>query len=51
MKKKQSMYGRRLRDSKTKSGECAQKKEIENKEWEGIDRGSLFSVARVSYIA
>jgi hypothetical protein len=37
MKKKQSMYGRRLRDSKTKSDECAQKKEIENKEWEGMD--------------
>jgi hypothetical protein len=51
MKKKQSMHGRRLRDSKTKSGECARQKESENKEWEGMDRGSLFSVAGVTYIA
>ncbi len=51
MKKKQSKYGRRSRDSTTKSGECAQKKESENKEREGMDRGSLFPVARVSYIA
>jgi hypothetical protein len=46
------MYGRRLRDSKTKSGERAQKKESENKEsGKGWIEVVFFQWLGLSYIA